>query len=104
VDKEEKVEVEDEEEDDIEKIQGNANVVNNNRRKFTVVDDNFLLLGLRQFGYKEVEMIKNAWLPNKSTNEIKHRYKNLTCAKAQDNIIKRWKNTHSIPLSDYEEK
>ena len=68
------------------------------------MDDNFLLMGLRQFGYKEVEAIRNAWLPNKHHNEIKHRYKNLTCAKASDNIIKRWKYTHNIPLTDYEER
>jgi hypothetical protein len=61
-------------------------------------------LGLRQYGYKEVELIRNNWLPNKSTNEIKHRYKNLTCAKAPDNIIKRWKLTHNIPLNENEEK
>ena len=77
---------------------------NNNRRKFTHVDDNFLLLGLRQYGYKEIELIKQNWLPNKTSNEIKHRYKNMTCAKAPDNIIKRWKNTHNVPLNENEEK
>ena len=55
---------------------------NNNRRKFTYVDDNFLLLGLRQYGYKEIELIRQNWLPNKTANEIRHRYKNMTCAKA----------------------
>lgn len=40
----------------------------------------------------------------KTPNEIKHRYKNLTCAKAHDNIIKRWKNTHNLPISDLEER
>eukprot|EP00347_Sterkiella_histriomuscorum_P003024 403365884 len=80
------------------------NQIHNNRRKFSYVDDNFLLLGLRQYGYKEVEQIRDNWLPNKTTNEIKHRYKNLTCAKAPDNIIKRWKVTHNIPLNDNEEK
>ena len=69
-----------------------------------MVDDNFLLLGLRQYGYKEVDLIMSNWLPNKSPNEIKHRYKNLTCAKAQDNMIKRWKLTHSKPLSEWEER
>jgi hypothetical protein len=28
----------------------------------------------------------------------------MTCAKAPDNIIKRWKNTNSIPLNENEEK
>lgn len=77
---------------------------NNNRRKFTLLDDNLLLLGLRTYGYKEMDIIKLLWLPNKSTSELKHRYKNLTCAKALDNIIKRWKNQHALPLNDWEER
>mmetsp|Transcript_4480 Transcript_4480/g.4205 ORF Transcript_4480/g.4205 Transcript_4480/m.4205 type:complete len:160 (-) Transcript_4480:28-507(-) len=48
-------------------------------------------------------MIRQNWLPNKSPNEIRHRYKNMTCAKAQDNLIKKWKNTHNIPFTDLEE-
>lgn len=28
----------------------------------------------------------------------------MTCAKAADNIIKQWKNTHNLPLTDWEEK
>ncbi|TNV87395.1 hypothetical protein FGO68_gene4584 [Halteria grandinella] len=96
---------EDDEYDDIDKVQHIhqlANSITNNRRKFTLVDDNFLLLGLRQHGYKQVASIRYDWLPRKTECEIKHRYKNLTCAKAADNLIKRWKNTHSTPLSEYE--
>lgn len=74
------------------------------RRKFNLLDDNLLLLGVRQYGYKETEMIRVQWLPTKTNNEIKHRYKNLTCAKADTNIIKVWKNTHNIPLTDFEER
>lgn len=69
------------------------------------MDDNFLLLGLRQFGYKHVDNIRMKWLPHKSSSEIKHRYKNLTCAKAAMNLIKQWKTTHNIPgLSLQEER
>ena len=76
----------------------------NNRRKFTLLDDNLLLLGIRQYGYKETELIRVQWLPSKTNNEIKHRYKNLTCAKADNNIIKIWRNTHNLQLSDFEER
>jgi len=51
-----------------------------------------------------MDVIKLRWLPNKSSSELKHRYKNLTCAKAMDNIIKRWKNQHALPLEDWEER
>ena len=74
------------------------NGANNNRRKFSHVDDNFLLLGLKQYGYKEIELIRQNWLPNKTSNEIRHRYKNMTCAKASDNLIKSWKNSHNTKL------
>ena len=63
-----------------------------------------MLLGLRQFGYKEMERIHTHWLPTKTINEIKHRYKNITCAKAPiENPIKKWKNTHNLPLTEEEE-
>lgn len=51
----------------------------NNRRKFSPMDDNCLILGLQEFGYKNIEAIRHHWLPYKTSNEIKHRYKNLTC-------------------------
>ena len=62
-----------------------------------------MLLGLRQFGYKEIDLIQQNWLPNKSTSEIKNRYKYMSCGKARENLIKKWKNTHSTPLSTKEE-
>ena len=64
----------------------NYGSITNNRRKFTYLDDNLLLVGLREYGYKEMDLIKKQYLPSKTTNEIKHRYKNLTCAKADMNI------------------
>ena len=62
----------------------------NNRRKFTLLDDNLLLLGIRQYGYKETELIRVQWLPSKT--------------KADNNIIKIWRNTHNLQLSDFEER
>ena len=82
----------------------NYGSITNNRRKFTYLDDNLLLVGLREYGYKEMDQIKKQYLPSKTTNEIKHRYKNLTCAKADMNIIKNWKNNHNLPLTDWEER
>lgn len=63
------------------------------------MDDNLLVLGLQEFGYREVEQIRAHWLPKKHTNEIKHRYKNLTCSRVPNNIIKKWKSRHSQPLT-----
>lgn len=72
------------------------------RRKFSFMDDNFLILGLQEFGYRNVEKIRINWLPKKHTNEIKHRYKNLTCARVPINLIKKWKIRSTHPLTDRE--
>ena len=71
----------------------------NNRRKFSYIDDTFLFHAMReQGGIRYLDVIRDNWLPKKSTNEIKHRIKNLTCMRAPDNAIRRWKNIHSQPL------
>jgi hypothetical protein len=75
-----------------------------NRRKFLPSDDKFLLQGLKEFGYRDVSKIQKFWLLDKSESEIKHRYKNLTCAKAENNIIKQWKNEHKLPLNGEEKE
>jgi len=72
------------------------------RRKFTLVDDYLLLIGLEEFGYKEIHCVQKKWLPEKNVKEIKHRYKNLTCCKANDNIIKAWKKGDEQRLSKEE--
>jgi hypothetical protein len=51
-----------------------------------------------------MDLIRTQWLPSKTSPELKHRYKNLTCAKAEDNIIKNWKISHNLPLDDWEER
>ena len=64
----------------------------NNRRKFSFVDDCFLYVALRQLGTcKDLNSIHENWLSNKNVNEVKHRIKNLTCSRAPDNVIRRWK-------------
>ena len=64
-----------------------------------MVDDNFLYLALKQQGnWKDLEAVRDNWLPRKQLNEIKHRIKNLTCLRAQDNIIKQWKLEFNLPL------
>ena len=68
-----------------------TSVSNNNRRKFSRMDDNMMILGLQEFSQKNMEQIRVHWLPRKSVNEIKHRYKNLTCQRVHDNLVKSWK-------------
>ncbi len=72
------------------------------RRKFTKIDDYLLQIGLEEFGYKEIQNVQKKWLPEKNVKEIKHRYKNLTCCKANDNIIKAWKKADEKPLTKEE--
>ena len=61
-----------------------------------------MILGLQEFGYKNIELISQHWLPRKTPNEIKHRYKNLTCQRVPDNVIKRWKTKQGKPLNERE--
>ena len=46
----------------------------------------------------DLQTIRDNWLPKKSMSEIKHRFKNMTCIRAVDNLLKRWKFTHYTPL------
>jgi len=71
----------------------------NTRRKFSEIDDNFLLMAILNLGSaKDFESINMYWLTHKTQSEIKHRLKNLTCQRAPDNIIKRWKLQFNMPL------
>lgn len=69
------------------------------RRKFTKIDDYLLQIGLEEYGYKEIQSLQKKWLPEKNVKEIKHRYKNLTCSKANENIIKTWKKSDEKPFT-----
>ena len=69
------------------------------RGKFTNLDDNLLLLGLKKFGIN-FELIQTYFLKLKKVEEIKHRYKNLVCQRAPANLIKRWKILQFISLSE----
>lgn len=71
-----------------------------NRRKFNQIDDAFLLMALKSSRFpqnskvnidRELTEIRNNWLPKKELFEIRHRIKNLTCGRATDNMIRRWK-------------
>ena len=66
------------------------------------MDDNMMILGLQEFGQKNMEAIRIHWLPRKTVNEIKHRYKNLTCQRVHDNMVKQWKYKQSQPLTERE--
>jgi len=65
--------------------------------------DNLLLLGLKKFTSKKLKMIQKFFLPDKSTEEIKNRYKNLSRYKTASNIIKNWKINNIAPLTKDEE-
>jgi hypothetical protein len=43
------------------------------------------------FKFRDISKIQKYWLPDKNESEIKHRFKNCTCSKADPNIIKDWK-------------
>ena len=75
---------------------------NNNRRKFTHLEDNMMILGLAEHTSKNLELIQQHWLPKKSVKEIRHRYKNLTCQRVNLNPVKNWKLKQSQPLSERE--
>lgn len=46
-----------------------------------------------------MEIIQKLWVFNKSTQEIRHRIKNLTCQKAPDNVIKKLKDMNESLFS-----
>ena len=49
---------------------------------------------------RELTEIRNNWLPKKELFEIRHRVKNLTCGRASDNMIRRWKLQQGKPLRE----
>ena len=71
--------------------------------KFSHLDDCLLLMGLNRFGTKNFGLVQNIFLPHKTVNEIKNRYKNCTRFKSIHNIIKHWKYKQTIPLTRLEE-
>lgn len=71
-------------------------------QKFSNADDMLLLNGLVKFGSKSIELIQKIYLPHKSAEEIKNRFKNLTRFKSQKNIVKNWKISEIAPLTELE--
>jgi hypothetical protein len=76
--------------------------LNKKRRKFDNVDDHLMMIGLLTHGKKNIETVQQLWLDSKTPQEIRHRIKNLTCLKAPDNIIKKWKNMNDSILNKQE--
>jgi hypothetical protein len=71
-------------------------------RNLIPVHDHLLMIGLLTHGKKNIDTIQQLWLESKTTPEIKHRIKNLTCNKACDNVIKKWKTLSESILSKEE--
>jgi len=53
---------------------------------------------------KNLELIQRNFTLFKSTNEIKHRFKNITATKMPPSDIKRWKIHYFTPLNQQEVK
>lgn len=60
------------------------------------------MIGLLQHGKKNIELIQQLWVNSRSNQEIRHRIKNLTCKRAPENVIKKWKNLSEAPLNKEE--
>ena len=86
------------------------------RSKFSPIDDNLLLIGIKKYGpkyfslhfigyfnychFRDIDKIQKNYLPEKKNSEIRNRYKNLICTRATDNAIKRWKHLQIASLTD----
>jgi len=71
-------------------------------KKFSELSDKFLLVGLQEFGYRNLEGIWAHWLPKKTPKMIAHRYKNQTSVRMYDNCIKEWKRIQKEPFTQRE--
>lgn len=78
------------------------NFLGRKRKKFDSIHDQMLMLGLMHHGKKNIEIIQHLWVKSRSLQEIRHRIKNLTCKRAPENIIKKWKTLLESPLSKEE--
>ena len=70
--------------------------------KFSPADDALLLAGLQKFGSKALYLVQENFLPHKSLDEIRNRFKNLTRFKSPRNPIKNWKLLEIAPLTEAE--
>ena len=66
--------------------------------KFSAVEDALLLNGLRRHSCKQLQAVQAQFLPHKSLEEVRNRYKNLTRQKAPLNTVKAWKLRETQPL------
>lgn len=67
--------------------------------KFAAAEDALLLNGLLRHSCKNLPAVQAQFLPHKSLEEVRNRYKNLTRQKAPLNAIKSWKLREAEPLS-----
>ena len=72
------------------------------KRKFELVEDNLLLLAVKNSRKRDFIEYNNLWLPDRNVFEIRNRYKNLTCGRAPENPIKQHKNKAEGKLSKEE--
>jgi hypothetical protein len=78
--------------DEIKDSRNDKNFLGKKRKKFDLIHDNLLMIGLMHHGKKNLELVQQLWVNSRSIQEIRHRIKNLTCKRAPDNVIKNWKN------------
>ena len=76
--------------------------LNRKRRKFGNIHDHLLMIGLLTHGKRNIDLVQQLWLDSKTPQEIRHRIKNLSCLKASENVIKKWKNMNDTILSKQE--
>jgi hypothetical protein len=74
------------------------------RCRFSGLEDNLLYVGVSEHSSRNLRVLKELYLPEKECHEIKHRYKNLSCVKAEDSAIKRWRFKQRAPLTPAEEQ
>ena len=91
---------------DLENSTKHDNLLGRKKKKFGYLHDYLLMVGLLNHGKKyitnkqrNIDIIQKFWLESRTVQEIKHRLKNLTCLKAQDNIVKKLKTCMESFLS-----
>ena len=76
--------------------------LNRKRKKFGNIHDHLLMIGLLTHGKKNIDLVQQLWLDSKTPQEIRHRIKNLSCLKASENVVKKWKNLNDTLLTKQE--
>lgn len=72
--------------------------------RFTPWEDNLLLFGLKKYGVGNWETIQSQLIPSKTSRQLQHRFKNMSCRRANDNPLKSFFDELVKPLSRVEEE